>query len=55
MIFKVYFELLPKLSDFVNSDDSIGKITSKFIGRCPVCIEKRFEDNKKKLFLVKKS
>ena len=26
-----FFELLPKLSDYVNSDNSIGKISSKSI------------------------
>jgi len=29
---RFFFELLAKFSDFVNSDDCIGKITSKSIG-----------------------
>ena len=30
-----FFEILPKFSDFVNSDDWIGKITSKSIKLYP--------------------
>ena len=33
-----FFKLLPKLHDFINSDDCIGKITSKSIRLCLVFI-----------------
>ena len=33
-----FLELLSEFSDFVNSDDYVGKITSKSIGQYPVFI-----------------
>ena len=42
------FKLLPKLSDFINSDDCIGKIASKYITLCPVFILKRFISDDKR-------
>ena len=33
--------MIPKLSDFVNSDSCIWKITSKYIGLQPVFIKKK--------------
>ena len=38
--FAFFFEILPKLSDFVNSGDYIGKITSKSIRLQTVFIQK---------------
>ena len=49
-----FFDILPKFSDFVNSNDSIGKITSKSIRIQPVFITKIFKVNKKQIFLGKK-
>ena len=43
-----FFKLLPKLIDFINSDDCIGKIISKSIRLYPVFIQKRFGFNKKR-------
>ena len=42
--------LFPKLSDFVNSDDCIGKITTNSIKLQPLFIQKRFKVNKKHIF-----
>ena len=42
-----FFEILPKFIYFVNSDDFIGKITSKSIRLQPLFIKKRFKVNKK--------
>ena len=50
-----YVQLLPKFSDFVNSDDSIGKIISKSIRIYPVFIfflNVKLMENR--FFLVKK-
>ena len=38
----VFFKLPQKLSDFINSDDFIGKITSNSIRIYPVFLRKRF-------------
>ena len=40
VFFAVLFKLLPKFSDFINSDYCIGKITSKPIRLKPVFIKK---------------
>ena len=48
--FRFFFQFILeyfKFSDFGNSDDCIGKITSKYIGLQPVSIKKQFEINKK--------
>ena len=42
IFFAVILKLLPKFTDFINYDDSIGKITSKSIRLHPVFIENRF-------------
>ena len=48
----VYFDILPKFSDFGNSDNWIGKIASISIRLQPVFIyKKKFEVNKKTDFL----
>ena len=52
--FAVLFKLLPKISDFINSDDCIGKITSNSIRLKPVLFKKRFEVNKKQIIFCKK-
>ena len=39
VLLAVFLEILPKFCDFVNSDDCIGKITSKSIRLKPVCIQ----------------
>jgi len=53
--FRIFFlELLAKFNDFVNSDDCIEKIASKSIGLKPVIIQKRFEVDKDRFYLVKK-
>ena len=39
-IFSFFFELLLKFSDFVNFDNCIGKITSKYLKLNPVFVEK---------------
>ena len=49
-----FFELLSNLSDFVISDDSTEKITSKSIRIYPVFILKRFKVNKRSLFSSEK-
>ena len=55
MQFIYFFELLPKFSNFVNSNDCIGKITLEYIRLYPVFIQKRFEINKKiRYFLLEK-
>ena len=43
-----FFKLLPKFSDFINSDNCIEKITSKPIRLYPVFIQKNIYFNKKK-------
>ena len=45
--FAVFFKLLPKFSDFINYDDSVGKMTSKSIRLYPVFIKKSFNLIKK--------
>ena len=47
---KFFLELLLKLSDFLNSDDSMGKITPKFIRVYPVFVKKRFKVSKNRFF-----
>ena len=42
-----FFKLLPKHSDYINSDDCIEKITTKSIKIYPVFNFKKFEFNKK--------
>ena len=50
-----FFELLPKFSDFVNSNDCIGKVTSKAIWLYPVFIKKKIIIiMKNRFFVVKK-
>ena len=49
------FEIHPKFSDFVNSGDWIGKITSTSIRLQPVFILKRFEGNRKQFFSNEKN
>ena len=50
-----FFELLQKFNDFVNSDDCIGKITSKSISLYPIFIKKKdLKSIKNRFFLVKK-
>ena len=39
----VFFQILPKFRDFVNSENCIEKIASKFIRPQPVFIQKIFE------------
>ena len=41
IFFCSFFEIIPKFSDFVNSDDCIGKILSKSIRPQSVFIKKR--------------
>ena len=38
----MFFKLLPKVSNLINSDDSIGKMTSKSIRIYPFFIKKKF-------------
>ena len=46
-----FFKLLPNFTDFENSDDSIGKITSKSIRLQPVFIQKNnLKQIKKQIF-----
>ena len=40
--YSFFFELLLKFSDFVKSDDFIGKFSSKYIRSFPVFIEKNY-------------
>ena len=47
-----FFKLIPRLSDSINSYDSIGKITSKSIRIHPVFFKSKF--NEKYTLLVKK-
>ena len=55
VFFAVFFEILPKFSNFINSDDFIGKITSKYIRLQPAFIKKKgFEVNEKQIFSSKK-
>ena len=42
-----FLEIFTRSSDFVNSVDCVGKITSKSVRLQPVFIQKRFEVNKK--------
>ena len=46
------FNLLPKFSDFISSDDCIGKITAKSIRLYPFLFRKRVEFNKKKDYFL---
>ena len=48
------FKLLPKFSDFINSDDCIVKITSKSIRIYPVFIQKRLNLFKKGIIFSEK-
>ena len=49
------FKLLSKLSDFINSDDWIGKITSKSVRLEPVFIRKKISKLiKKQIFACEK-
>ena len=45
--FSFFLNLIPNFSDFVNSDDCIGKLGLKSITLYSVFILKRFEVNKK--------
>ena len=45
-----FFKILPKFSEFVNSDDCIEKITSKSMRLQPVYIKRKFEVNKIQIF-----
>ena len=57
MIFQgFFFEILPKFSDFVNSNNYIGKITSKSIGLCATSFysTQDFKWIKNRFFLLKK-
>ena len=50
-----FFKLLPKFSYFINCDDCIGKITSKYIRQQPVFTKKkRFEVDEKMIFSSEK-
>ena len=49
----VFFEIVPKFSDFVNSDDCIGNITPKSI-RLQSVFFLNIDVNKKKKIPVKK-
>ena len=40
-LYAVFFEILPKFSDYVYSDDCIGQINSKSIGLQIVFIQKK--------------
>ena len=52
---RVFFEILPKLSVFVNTDDCIGKFTTKSIRLQLVFLsKKKFEVNKKSYFSSEK-
>ena len=48
-----FFEFLPKISNFVNTDNCIGKISSNSIWIYPVFITKKFEVDKMYIFLMK--
>ena len=45
--FTVFFTLLPKFSDLINSDDCIGKMISKSMRLYSFLLKKRIELNKK--------
>ena len=45
--YAVFFILLPKFTDFINSDDCIGKFTSNLSGYIQFLFKKIFEFNKK--------
>ena len=49
-----FFKLLPKCSDFINSDDCIGKITSKSIRLKPSFILKNVEVIDRQIFSIEK-
>ena len=50
-----FFKLVPKLSDFINSDDCIGKIILKYMRLKSVFFfKKRFEVNKKQILSSEK-
>ena len=51
--FAVFLELLPKFSDFVNSDNFIRKITSNYQNIHSFYIKKRFEVKNKIKILVR--
>ena len=44
--FALFFKLLPKFSDIINSDDCMGKIISKYNKLNPVFIQKKILVNK---------
>ena len=45
--YRYIFKVLQKFSDFVNSDDCIEKLTSKYVRLYPVFIKRICEMNKK--------
>ena len=47
--FAAFFEMLPRFSDLINSNDCIGKITSKSVRLKKLLLKKRFEVNKKQI------
>ena len=49
-----FLEIFTRSSDFVNSVDCVGKITSKSVRLQPVFIQKRFEVNKKQILSSEK-
>ena len=53
ILFAVFYELLPKFSDFVNSDECIRQITSQSIS-LRVLFKKRFEVYEKQIFSSEK-
>ena len=52
--FAAFFEILPKFSDFVNSDDYIRKIICKYIKLQPASIKKKDSKVIKNLFFQEK-
>ena len=48
--FAVFLELLPELSDFINSNDSIEKITSKSIEYIQSLLKKDLKSIKNRFF-----
>ena len=53
-IFSVFIKLLREYSNFINSDDCIGKMISKAISLNPVFIQKRFDLDKKEIISSEK-
>ena len=52
--FAVFFKLLPKLNDFINYDDCIGKTSSKSIRLYPLIIQNTIEFSKKWIISIEK-